>query len=293
MIRIGFGIRQKEKIVNDYIEEHGIKQIFVLYAREQEQKLRFSMDYEAIEYDEWEMYRTFYPMIEKVDSDTLIVVNDALRTTVYQDLKVNCATVWLNQTSHRIIFNAFPFIESKEDFRILQKMDQGTKWVDEFDYIHLQTQDILVKPFRVKIDTIFVRTDEKQKEKYEKTKEKIASEIENSASKDPNILPRKLQLLAGDFKKEAIEEDKQYIARNGRFKRDNVDTFKNYDKIKDYIFIDFPTTRKELVDFLMQSKDSKIKYIATDLSIDNFLLGDFAEWKARLDAFYAQANIQK
>lgn len=51
--------KTKEKIINDYIAEHGIKQVFVLYAREQEQKLRISMPYETVEYRDWEMYKVF------------------------------------------------------------------------------------------------------------------------------------------------------------------------------------------------------------------------------------------
>lgn len=293
MIRIGFGLRQKENIINNYIAEHGIKQVFVLYAREQEQKLRISMPYETVEYRDWEMYKVFYPMIEKVDGDTLIVVNDALRTTVYQDLKVNCATVWLNQTPHRIIFNEFPFIEDKEDFRILQKLDQAKKQVDKFDYSHLQTQDIIVKPIRVKMQVIEHKTTEKEKEKYEAKKIKIAEKIEDSVSKDPDNLPRKLQIEAGNFKKKLINSDKFYLARNQRFKLDNVDSIKSFDAKKNYIFIDLPTTRKELIDYMMSSKKYTIRYISTDLSIDTFLVTDFAKWKARLDAFYGKANIYK
>lgn len=292
MIRIGLGIRTKEKIINEYIKKNGIKKVFVLYAKEQEQKLRISMEYEAVEYDEWEMYRTFYPMIEKVDADTLIVVNDALRTTSYSDLKVNCATVWLNQTPHRIIFNHLPFIEDKEDFRILQKLDQGSKWVDKFDYSMLQTQDVLVSPVKVTITPINVATTEKQKESYETLKEKESKLIEDNPSMDPNNLPRKLAIKAGDYKKPAINPDEFYLARNMRFKLDNVDSFKSY-KNKDYTLIDMPISRKEFVDYLMRTKNYKIKYICTDLSIDKYLMNDFIEWKARLDAFYAKANIYK
>lgn len=293
MIRLGFGIREKEKVINQYIKENDIKKLFVLYAKETEQKLKLDLDYKAIEYNEWEMYRTFYPMIEEVDDTSLIVVNEALRTTTYQDLKVNCATVWLNQTPHRIIFNFLPFIDEKEDFRILQKLDQGSKWVDEFDYKQLQSQDILVKPIKIKTNIINVDTTEKEKNSYENYKEKLLAEVKENVSKDPNIIPRRLQLKAGDYKKKALNSETLYLARNQRFKLDNVYSLKSYDKKNKYHFIDLPVTNKELIDYIFLSKNYTINYLATDLSIDTFLVNELISWKARIDAFYVKANLYK
>lgn len=238
------------------------------------------------------MYRTFYPMIEKVRPDSLIIVNEALRTTNYQDLKVNCATVWINQTPHRIIFNTLPFIEDKEDFRILQKLDQGMKQVEKFDYVQLQSQDIRIKPYKIKLEVIeMIKTTDKQKASYNKLRDKLAKEIEESVNKDPDNLPRRLQLKAGDYKKSCINEDLYYIARNGRFKPDNVETYQNFDKNKNHIIIDLPTARLNLVDYIVETKTNKLNYISTDLSIDNYLITEFSRWKGRLDAFYAKANL--
>lgn len=292
MIRIGLGIRQKEKLINNYLAKHEIENVFVLYAKETRQKLRLAKDHQEIEYDEWEMYRTFYPMIENVTSKTLIVVNEALRTTNYQDLKVNCATVWLNQTNHRIILNTLPFIESKEDFRILQKLDQGRKQVDKFDYGQLQGQDIKIKPYRVKLNIVeMLKTTDKQKASYDRLKEKLAKEIEESVNKDPNNLPRRLQLKAGDYKKRAIDPDKMYIARNARFGLDNVETYQNYNPKSKTIILDFPTSRKQLVDYIYTTKTHRLDYISTDLSIDSYLVSDISKWLGRMDAFYAKANL--
>lgn len=290
MIRIGFGPRQKQGIVNKYIEENNIKQVIVLNTKQHDARYKFALNAEYVEYDEWEMYRTFYPMIEKIDKDTLVIVDEVFRTTNLQDLKYNCATVFLNQTEHRIIFSTFPFIEDKEDFRILMKFEKAIKHYGEFDYNILQTEDILINPQRVKMNVINIETTQKQKDRYEKKKESL---FENIGNKDPNTIPRNLQLLAGDFKAGHIEDDKLYIARNQRFKRDNVYSYNNYIKNKDYIVIDTHYSRVQFIDFLIDNKISTVKYLATDLSIDTHIISDFAKWRGRLESFYGQASLYK
>jgi len=294
MIRIGLGIRQKEKLINEYIKENNIKKVIVLYSKLYKQKLKIDCEYDEYEYADWEMYKYFYPLIAEIDASYLVVINEALCTTNYQDLKFNCATIYTNQTPHRMIFNHYPFIEDKEDFRILQKLDQGSKQVAPFEYTQLQTQDIRVKPQKIKIEIADTHiTTDKQKKSYENQKEKLIKEAEENVNMDPNVIPRRLQLKAGDYKKSMIEEDKVYIARNSRFKLDNVHTYQNYDKNVDYIFLDLPTSKKDLIYFLLNTKINKIKYLSTDLNIDKVIINDLNEWKARLDGFYVKANLYK
>ena len=47
--------------------------------------------------------------------------------------------------------------------------------------------------------------------------------FDNLGNKDPDTIPRNLQLLAGDFKKKSNWT--KYVARNKRFKLDNVFTY--------------------------------------------------------------------
>ena len=46
-------------------------------------------------------------------------------------------------------------------------------------------------------------------------------------------------------------------------------------------------------DFLKITGMTSIRYLATTLPIDNVIINEFSEWKARLDAIYAQASIYK
>ena len=288
MIRMGLGPRQKQNIMNEYIADNNIRQVIILNTKQHDTKYNLTIEPEYVEYNDWEMYRVFYPLIEKIDKDTLVVVDEPYRTTVYQDLKYNCATVYLNQTEHRIIFSKLPFIEDKDDFRILMKFEKASKHVDKFDYDILQTEDVMIKPTRMKLRVANVATTKKQKERYNKTRDKL---FDNIGNKDPDTIPRKLQLLAGDYKKQLIEDDKIYIARNQRFGLDNVYTYNNYVRDKDYIVIDTHYNRVRFIDFLLDNKITTVKYLATDLSIDTVIMNDFVQWKARLDAFYAKANL--
>lgn len=176
----------------------------------------------------------------------------------------------------------------------MQKLDQGTKQVSKFDYVQLQSQDILIKPYKIKLDVVsLLKTTDRQKASYDKLKESLGKDIEDNVSMDPNNLPRRLQVKSGNYKKELIQEDKLYIARNQRFKLKNVETYRDYDEQKEHIIIDFPISRLDLVDYILKTKTKKLKYLSTDLSIDQYLVGEVSKWIGRLDAFYAQANLYR
>jgi hypothetical protein len=95
------------------------------------------------------------------------------------------------------------------------------------------------------------------------------------------------------LKKPCIEQDKLYVARNKRFKLDNVKTYTNIAAKGNYIIIDMHYRRLNFNDFLKISQCSTIKYLCTPLSVDNVIATEFMKWKGRLDAIYAQANLYK
>jgi len=159
-----------------------------------------------------------------------------------------------------------------------------------FDYVYLQNEDIKIKPFKIKLETINVEITDIDWEKYEKKKEQLFA---NLGERDPDTIPRNLQLLAGDMKKKAVELDKLYVARNKRFKMENVLTYKDIVKKDDYIIIDTHYRRLNFNDFLKTTKMTKVKYLCTTLPIDNVIVNEFTKWKARCDAIYAQASLYK
>ena len=296
MIRIGFGQKQKQKIITDYISEHpNLNKVYCFYFKHFKYEYNIPVDVEYIEYEDIEKYKFFYRLLEEIDDNKLIIIDELMRTQNRHELIYNCAHHYLNQTPHRIIFEYFPIIEDKEDFMILLNFEDKTRFHGKsFDYLYLQTEDIIMYPRKIKLNIINIDTTDAEKDKYEKYKEKL---FDNLGNKHPDTIPRNLQILAGDFKKKAIEHDKIYIARNKRFNLENVYVYEKIirDKIKntDCIIIDPHYRKLNFNDFLKTTGITKINYLSTDLSVDNVFTSEFAMWKGRLEAIYAKANLYK
>lgn len=291
MIRIGLSERQKQKVVNEYLSAHDIKKIYCFYFKKFPLKLNAGCEVEHIEYADIEMYKYFYRLLGEIDEASLIVINECLRTQNRSELIYNCAHHYLNQTPHRIIFEFFPVIEDKNDFMILLDFENKGKYKGKsFDYVYLQNEDIKIRPNKIKLEIINVDITDKDRERYEKKKEQLFANI---GEKDPDTIPRALQLLAGDMKRKAAEPDKIYIARNKRFKLENVLSYQEASGKGGYIVIDMHYRRINMNDFLRTTGMTKIKYLSTTLPIDNVIVTEFAKWKARCDAIYAQASLYK
>lgn len=290
MIRIGLGPRQKQEQVSKYIEANDISKVFVFSPGAF--KLQFNVHECQVEYYDYTdiiMYKTFYPLLEKIDEHSLLIFNECMRTQNRSDLTYNCAHHYCNQTPHKIVFEYFPMIDTRDDFMILLDLINKGKYKGKsFDYFMLQDEDILIKPQYFRFDPIMVDITEKDYATYESTKERLFANLGN---KDPDTIPRNLQLLVGDMKKAAINDTDLYVARNGRFKRANVVTYKDIKSTGNYTIIDMHYRRLNFNDFLKTTKMTKIKYLMTPLPVDNVIANEFAKWTARLDAIYAQASL--
>lgn len=291
MIRIGLGPRDKQKVVDEYLVVNDIKKIYCFYFKKFPVRFKSEIEIEYVEYADIEMYKYFYRLLEEINQNSLIIIDGCMRTQNRSELIYNCAHHYLNQTPHRIIFEFFPIIESKNDFMILLDFENKGKYKGKsFDYVYLQNEDIKIKPFKVRLDTINVGITVKDKERYEKKKQQL---FDNLGEKDTETIPRNLQLLVGDMKKKAIEPDKLYVARNKRFKLENVLAYRDITDTSDYIVIDTHFRRLDFNDFLKTTKMNRVKYLSTVLPIDNVIATEFMKWKARLDSIYAQASLYK
>jgi hypothetical protein len=246
-----------------------------------------------IEYTEWQdviMYKTFYSLLERIGETSLVVMEEFMRTRNRVDLTYNCAHHYLQQTPHKIVFEFFPIIESKEDMMILFDMEDKSRFYQKpFDYNLLQTEDVKIKPFKISFEIVPVETPQKATDQYEKRKAKL---FDNLEQKDPNTIPRKLQLFAGNLKKAAVEPDKEYVARNKRLKLPNVFTYP-IDRQGKFYVIDMHYRRLNFNDFIKNTQQKRISYLSTTLPVDNVFANEFIEWKARLEAVYAKASIYK
>lgn len=289
MIRIGLGERQKQKVVREYLKSHEIRKIFCFYYEKFPLQIKADCEVEYVEYADIEMYKYFYRLLEEIDDKVLLVFNECMRTQNRSELIYNCAHHYCNQTPHKIVFEYFPIIEDKNDFMILLDfINKGKYKGKSFDYMFLQDEDIKIRPRKIRFDSISVDVTEKDKARYEEYKEKLFANLGN---KNPDTIPRNLQIFAGNLKKKAIEPNKQYVARNKRFKLDNVLSYQEIEGRGDYIVIDTHYRRLNMNDFLKTTGMTRIRYLNTMLTIDSYIATEFIKWKARVDAIYAQASL--
>lgn len=293
MVIIGLKKLKKQQEIQSYVDEHNIRKTYIFYFKKFKYEYNLkNTEVEYIEYSDIIMYKYFYRLLEEIDSNCLIVCDEIMRTQNRSDLTYNCMHHYINQVDGNVIvFEYLPIIDDKENMMILLDLNTPQKYKGKsFDYNFLQVEDVRIKPVRLKFNWNNISTTDKQKEKYNKKRDNLFDTLGN---KDPDTIPRALQLLAGDYKKTSIEDDKLYIARNKRHKLDNVLSYNDEIKKGHYIIIDTHYRRLDFIDFLKKSEMTKLDYIATDLSIDNVVMNSLTTWKARLDSIYAKANIYK
>lgn len=288
MIRLGLNSLGKQSIINTYIKENAIKKIFIFYPDKFPNVWEFPVPVEYIRHADIIMYKFFYRLLEEIDSNTLLVFNECLRTQNRSDLTYNCAHHYCNQTEHKIIFEYFPFIEDKDDFMILLDLINKGKYKGKsFDWQYLKDEDIKNKQINIIFSEIDCPITENDKMKYEKKKEELFNNLGNS---DPDTIPRQLHLFTGNLKREAIQPDLKYVARNDRFKLSNITTYKETKK-ENYIVVDMPHRRIDFNDFLKITGMTDIKFINTGLKVDLFYAKEFREWIERLEEFYAKTSL--
>lgn len=185
--------RQKDDIVNQYIEKNGIEWVVVLGD---------PLEYLIIEpyyvsFKEVIMYKHFYPLLQKINNKTLIVINECLKKTNRYCLEYNCIRHYLQNTEHRIIFNFYPIIEKEEDFAILMDFQEKNpflktpyKDMTDFSKVYGNWYDW---DFEIKTCEL----SDKAVTQYAALKEKTIGEVK----KDPDIIPRRLLKFAEQVKK--------------------------------------------------------------------------------------------
>ncbi|MFA5169850.1 MAG: hypothetical protein WC420_03935 [Candidatus Paceibacterota bacterium] len=289
MIRIGYTQTEKENEIQAYIDSHKIKKTYIFYFKKFKPTFNLNIESEYIEYSDIEMYKFFYRLLEEIDDSSLVVIDECMRTQNRNELIYNCAHHYLNQTEHKIVFEYFPFIKSKEDFMILLDFQNKGKYRGKgFEWEYLKQEDTEVKYKPILLTEIAIPVTEDNISKYEAQKEKLFDELGN---KDPDTIPRNLHIWTGRFKKTVISSTGYYIARNSRFKLPNVVTYKEADMVP-RVIIDFPHRRLDFNDYLKASRSRNIKFLSTGLPVDNFYKNDFTEWVERVREF-AEASLCK
>lgn len=291
MILIGLTEKQKQDEICKYVEKHGVKSVIVFSPKKFYMELPNlgNVPIRQIEYNEVIMYRTFYPLLEEIGKDHLLVVNEFMRTANRNDLTYNCLRHYLNQCGHQIIFEYFPFIASPTDFMILLDFDTDSKHKGSgFSTDILQEANVRCVNHHITLDVQVVKLPEGAEDKYEKKKEELFS---NVGKHDPDIIPRKLHNFCGEWKKPYIRPGLNYVARNSRYGLPNVITYPHVQRGHRYVMLDFQHRRISMNDFLKITQQPQLVFLSTGLSIDNYYIKEFREWLERLEGFYAETGV--
>ena len=286
-INIGFLPKEKEAAIEHYCAEHQeIKHVIIFYPDKWE---HLSIDAEYTPYSEIIMYRTYYPYLQKIDNTYLLVYDECMRTKKRSDLTYNCAHKYNNQTEHVMVFEGFPFIESPDDFMILADMVDYVKMHRrKFDATVFDDIQTVCKKIDYQYGRIDVSLPDNAEDLYQSKK---ADLFENLGKKDPDTIPNALEIFVGKWKKP--EFDKEYVARNSRYKVDNVTTYAHHKKQKSCILIDLPLNYRDFSDWLKLSECKDMKFLHSGLPVDNFFYNRYVEWFKEVKIFIETANLHE
>jgi hypothetical protein len=274
--------------VEAYCKEHGITKVFALAPE------RFKCDFmgpeiEYVEYDEIIQYKHFYRLLQEINSSTLVVVNECLRSQNRQDLTYNCIRHFLNQTTHQAVFQYLPVIDSEDDFMTLLDFDTRSRWRREkLRPDMLDGLDIRALHRTPTLTAVPIETDEKTKKVYAKSKRDL---IDGIGLKDPHTIPRNLLLLAGKAKIKAVDNGKLYIGRNNRFNLDCMTTYKEVVDPAPRTVFEFCHSFLDFSDFLSVTKQTEVQALVSDLKVDQWYFDRYTSWLERIQQVYRSLGV--
>lgn len=293
-INIGLTKEQKEEMIQKYLSDHTEITKVVYFTADKREPLK--IDFEDVEHRTWSdaiMYRYFYPLLEKIDHNTLLIFDEMMRTQKRNDLTYNCCHHYGNQTEHIMVFNWFPLIDNPEDFMILidfahPNVYKGQPYTPEYlrlDGVHIVDRMIEIQEHAVYADG---KIPEEISAAYEDEKEML---FDNIGNKDPDTIPRTLHIWCGTHcKKDIVNSlDKVFIARNSRFKSDKVRKWT--DRTYAGYILDFPVRQLQFNDFCETSGRNVFAFVNSGLSADKYYFRRYTEWTERLGGMYVASSV--
>ena len=299
MIFIGYDDPDKLIEIERYRSVHDIGKVVVISANE------FPLpvpDSDRITYSDVIMYVTFYRLLQEIDGRTLIVINECLRVQNRYDLTYNCIRNYLNQTTHQLIFQQLPQIDTRDDFMILFDFDTRSRWKrQKFDPALVRDNaQVRLRPLPLAFDRLDVPTSAATRQKYAAERERLFASL---GAKDPHTLPRNLYLIGGKDKLAYIDGQAQangqlslfepgeagrYVARNKRLNRDSVVTYGEVTaEGGPYTVIEFPHRFIDFSDFIRRTNQAHSRVLVADLKVDRWYFDRYQEWKERICETYA------
>jgi hypothetical protein len=285
---IGIGLSENEKLahISAYTAAHNISHVIVISGDDAPLPTAAA---KHVKYSDVIMYATFYPLLQEIASDTLLVINECLRTQNRYDLSYNCIRHYLNRTNHQLVFQQLPQIDSREDFMILFDFDTQSRWKRrKFDALLIADEaEVLIQESPIKFSRIDIKTSDKTRQRYEAEREELFATIGN---RDPDNIPRQLHLVSSADKKAYIQQsvlplfasNRMFVARNKRFNLDCVTSYNTVEKGIVYTLVDLPHRFIEFSDFIYQSGQLMSEVLVADLKVDHWYFNRYQEWSERI-----------
>jgi len=292
MIRIGFDYEQKQKCIEAYLSMHKIEKVYIFYFKKFKPEFQVDCEIEYVEYQDIEKYKYFYRLVGEINNNSLLIFDECMRTQNRNELIYNCAHHYCNQSQHKIIFEYFPIIENTEDFIILLNFEDKNKYKGKsFDIDMLNDVDIDIECINrlPEFDIVDINVTEKQLKQYEEKKNSL---FDNLGNKHPDTVSTNLELFVGNFKKNYIKEDKKYLARNARYKKYNISTYKEAAE-SNLTMLDYPVRQLDLNDYIKRTLTNDIDFISSKTKVDLYYISKFKNFKKECESIYDKTNIQQ
>jgi hypothetical protein len=287
MICLGYTDQQKNAAIMSYCNTYDIQKVFLLTP----EKFRLASQFPQTEVIEWAQiieYKYFYRLLQEIDAHTLLVINECMRTQNRYDLTYNCIRHFLNQTTHQLIFQYLPLIDTLDDYMILFDFDTRSRWKREkfrrdlFSHSH-----IALHPLSLQWKPIAVPMTAATHERYRKEKDRLFAQI---GLKDPHTIPRNLYLVGGKDKlcHMRTQPIQWYLGRNNRFALPTMQTYKDGTyPYRRYTVFEFCHHFIDMSDFLSLSRQTMVPVLVANLKVDTWYMQRYTSWKERLDDAYA------
>lgn len=295
MIFISYTDEEKLDAISSYITKHDIEKVVLISGQKRHLPLP---ECDRVWYKDVIMYVTFYRLLQEITPQTLLVIDECLRTQNRYDLSYNCIRNYLNLTNHQLIFQQLPQIDDQEDFMILFDFDTRSRWKRrQFDpYLIGQEAQVFVHPLAIQFERISCPTSAATKAKYARERDKLFREL---GSRDPHIIPRNLYLIGGMDKRAYIDSQtlplfdngsRLYVARNKRLRRDCIVTYNDATPGATYDIVEFPHRFIDFTDFIWRTGQTASNVLVADLKVDHWYYSRYQEWAKRIHETYASLS---
>jgi hypothetical protein len=280
MIFIGLASMEKAVRVREYCDAHAVRKVVIFSPSKFRPDLALDTEYEHVEWSDIIQYKFYYRLLQEIGRETLLVINECLRTQNRYELTYNCLRLFLQQTPHALIFQHLPIIDTIDDFAVLFDFETRSRWKrHKLDAALLREAQIEVSDHGPLFAALPVETDERTRAAYAKEKRKL---IDGIGLKDPHTIPRNLYQMSGKAKLPHVDAGKQYMGRNNRFHLDNLRTYRDEAFPGQHVVFELCHNFINFADFLTLSRQQSVDVMVADLKVDHWYFDRYAKWATRI-----------